>query len=107
MTAPPRADEGASNERTALSWQRTALSLLGGSAVMARLTWPSLGFGVLIPLGAATCLALWVFIESRHRYAHDAGTRSRGRPRGGTAPTALTLATVLLAATELTALTIG
>lgn len=107
MTAQPRADEGASNERTALSWQRTALSLLGGSAVMARLTWPSLGFVVLVPLGAAACLTLWVFIESRGRYAHDAGTRSRGRSRGGTAPLALTLATVLLAVTELTALMVG
>lgn len=107
MTAPPRADEGASNERTALSWQRTALSLLGGSAILARLTWSSLGFVVLIPLGIATGLALWVFIESRWRYAHDAGTRSRGRSRGGTAPGSLAVATTLLAATELAALTIG
>ncbi|MFE6645194.1 DUF202 domain-containing protein [Nocardioides sp. NPDC057772] len=107
MTSPPRVDEGAANERTALSWQRTALSLLGGSAIIARLTWQSMGFLILLPLGVAALLALWVFIESRGRYSHDAGTRSRGRSRGGIAPTALAISTTLLAATELAALTVG
>lgn len=97
-------DPGMANERTALAWQRTALALLGGSAVMARLTWDDLGLRAAAPLAIAFVLSLWVFVESWGRYSHDAGTRLRPRPRGGRAPTSLMLATVLVAATELAAL---
>lgn len=97
-------DEGLQNERTALAWQRTALSLVAGAAVMARLTWGSLGAGALTLLAAAVGLALWVFVESRNRYAHSARVRRRPRPRGGRAPLALATAATLVAATELWAL---
>lgn len=97
-------DPGTANARTALAWQRTALSLVGAAAVLARLTWSTLGAVALVPLAAALVLSLWVFAESRGRYAHDAGTRSRQRPRGGRAPTAIAVAAVLIAATELAAL---
>src|SRR5690606_30793052 len=36
-------DEGLSDERTALAWQRTSLSLVAGAAVVARLGWPDVG----------------------------------------------------------------
>jgi uncharacterized membrane protein YidH (DUF202 family) len=97
-------DAGISNERTALAWQRTALSLVAGSAIIARLTWSSLGLVALVPLSAALLLSLWVFVEGSGRYSHDAGTRSRVRSRGGRAPLALAVATSLIGATELTAL---
>jgi len=100
-------DPGAANERTALAWQRTALALVAAAAVMARLTWSSLGLAAFVPLGAALALGLWVFVESWGRYAHDAGTRSRTRPRGGRAPFTLAIATTLIAGTELAALTLG
>lgn len=97
-------DPGLSNERTALAWQRTALALIAATAVMARLTWSRLGPLAAVTLTVALVLALWVFFESRGRYAHDAGTRSRARPRGGRAPAFVATTVTLLAVTELAAL---
>ncbi|WP_340537730.1 DUF202 domain-containing protein [Nocardioides sp. GXZ039] len=93
-------DVGLSNERTALAWQRTALSLLAGVAVVARLTFDDVGLLLLLPLGVAGLLALWVFAESRFRYRRPAA----GVRRGGRAPFALAVATVLIAAVELIAI---
>jgi uncharacterized membrane protein YidH (DUF202 family) len=76
-----RADAGIANERTALAWQRTALSLATGAAVLARLTFDRLGVVAVAALAVALALALWVLVESRGRYAHDAAVRLRDRPR--------------------------
>lgn len=100
-------DPGVSNERTALAWQRTALSLVAASAVLARLTWARLELLGIAVLTATVALSLWVFFESRGRYAHDARTRARARPRGGRAPAAVAVATALVVVTELTALAQG
>ncbi|KRF21006.1 hypothetical protein ASG90_00900 [Nocardioides sp. Soil797] len=102
----PAGDDGLSNERTALAWQRTALSLAAACAIMARLTWSSLGPLAIVLLSVALLLSAWVFVESWVRYSHDAGTRSRPGPRGGRAPLALTVATALVAVTELAAVTL-
>ena len=99
-----RADPGRANERTALAWQRTALSLMAGAAILARLTFDRLGLVAVAVLGVALLLALWVLLESRGRYDHDAGTRRRQRPRGGRAPAALAAATVVVGLTEAAAL---
>lgn len=96
-------DPGRGNERTALAWQRTALALIAASALLTRLTADSLGLASLASVAAVTPLAAWVFLESRARYAHDAGTRSRSRARDGRAPLALALATAVIALTEVTA----
>jgi hypothetical protein len=94
-------DAGIANERTALAWQRTALSVVAGAALLARLVTADLGALALEALTASVALALWIMHESRGRYAHDAGVRLRDRPRGGRAPAALALATALAALTEL------
>ncbi|SEK70537.1 protein of unknown function [Blastococcus sp. DSM 46786] len=96
-------DPGRANERTALAWQRTALALIAASALLTRFTADALGLVSLASMGAAMPLAAWVFLESRARYAHDAGMRRRSRSRDGLAPLALTLATAVLALTETTA----
>ncbi|QIX25523.1 DUF202 domain-containing protein [Nocardioides sp. JQ2195] len=105
MTAPYAAagDDGLSNERTALAWQRTALSLAAACAIMARLTWSTLGPVAIVLLSTALVLSAWVFLASWLRYSHDAGTRRRPGPRGGRAPLALAVATALIATTELAA----
>jgi uncharacterized membrane protein YidH (DUF202 family) len=95
---------GAQNERTALAWQRTALSLMVASALVLRLTVHELGASALIGAGIAFPLALCVFLESRGRYRHDAGLRLRSRVRGGRAGAALTSAMVLLGSLELVAI---
>lgn len=97
-------DAGDQNERTALAWQRTALSLMAGSAVLSRLTYDRLGLFSLLSLVLALPLCLWVFVESRARYRHDAGIRLRPRSRGGRAPTVLATAIVSMALTELAAI---
>ena len=99
-------DTGLANERTALAGQRTALSLIAGSAVLARLTWGELGAVAVVPLAVTFLLGTWVFLEARWRYAHSAGTRPRRRGRGGRAPFMLTLATLFLGGTELLALVV-
>jgi uncharacterized membrane protein YidH (DUF202 family) len=97
-------DAGLSNERTALAWQRTALSLVAGAAILGRLTVAQLGWVALALLGLAIMLCLWVFAESRWRYVQQLGIRRRTRDRGGRAALSLTVATCLIAATEILAL---
>lgn len=98
-------DPGIANERTALAWQRTALSIVGGAAILARLRADDLAVLVL-PLSLAALLGLWVLVESRNRYrrtTRSVGTDGRTR-RGGRAPAVLAAATVLIAVSELVAL---
>jgi uncharacterized membrane protein YidH (DUF202 family) len=102
-------DVGSANERTALAWQRTALSLMAGAAVVARLTISELGLFALVSLPLALGLSVWVFAESRWRYAQHrdklhGGNPRRSHARGGRAPAFLVLATVLIAITELAAI---
>ncbi len=103
---PPPDDVGLSNERTALAWQRTALSLIAGSAILGRLTFDRLRFVAVAVLGVAALLCLWVFAESRWRYVQQLGHRPRGRLRGGRAALSLTVATCLIAITQIAALTV-
>lgn len=90
-------DPGLSAERTLLAWQRTALAVTAGSALMARLTFGDLGVAALLLLGAAVALSGWILLDSRTR-------GRRERLRGGVASAVLALAVVLMAATELIAL---
>lgn len=99
----PARDPGGQNERTALSWQRTALSLMAGSAALTRITFGTLGLFALTSMAIVLPLASWVFVESRNRYRHDAGVRDRGRARDGRAVAALAVATAALALVELVA----
>lgn len=100
----PAADTGLANERTALAWQRTALSLVVGAAILGRLTFDDLGWWAVAILGVAAVISAWVFVESRWRYVQHRGTRHRGRGRGGRASLALCVATCLIGITEAAAL---
>jgi uncharacterized membrane protein YidH (DUF202 family) len=97
-------EPGVYNERTALAWQRTALALLAGSAVVARLALEELGVVAVAGFLVVLPLVAWVLLESRGRYRHHAGIRLRARSRGGRAPAVLAVVTVLVALTELAAL---
>lgn len=90
------ADLGLSGERTTLAWQRTALGIAAGAAIMGRLTFGDLGAPALIVLGAALALSGWVLLES--------GLRPRRASRGGRAAAWLAIAVVLMSLTELAAL---
>lgn len=103
----PTADLGAQNERTALAWQRTALSLVAGSAGLSRLTFDRLGPVALVSVVVAVPLSMWVFWESRGRYRHDAGLRIRPRSRSARSSAALAIAIVAMALIELAALVVS
>jgi len=97
-------DAGAAHERTALAWQRTALSLVVAAAILGRLTFAQLGWVAITLLGSSLALAVWVLAEARWRYAQGLGVRRRARGRGGRAPMSLALATCLIAVTEIASL---
>jgi uncharacterized membrane protein YidH (DUF202 family) len=103
QTAPDPAP-GVHNERTALAWQRTALSLLAGAAVVARLALDDLGLVAVLGFLVVLPLVVWVMWESQGRYHHHAGVRLRTRPRGGRSPAALAVVAVVIALTELAAI---
>lgn len=96
---------GAQNERTALAWQRTALSVIVASLALSRLTYSRVGWFSVLNLAVAVPLCAWVFLESRDRYEHDTGLLPRNQPRGGRAPAILAVSIVGMALTELAAIT--
>jgi uncharacterized membrane protein YidH (DUF202 family) len=100
----PRRDTGISNERTELAWQRTALSLVAGSAIITRLTFDRLGTIAFVALLAALPLSLWVLVDSRLRYRRDQQPGRPVGPRGGFSAAALALGTVAVTLVELAAL---
>lgn len=97
-------DVGVSHERTGLAWQRTALALLAGAAIISRLTFERLGVVAFVALGVVVLLSVCVLVETRGRHAKDAGTSSRSWSRDGRAPSAVAVATLVLALAELLAL---
>jgi uncharacterized membrane protein YidH (DUF202 family) len=90
---------GTQVERTALAWQRTALSVLAGSLILARLTLDDLGPVALVALALALALSGWVLLRSRPHHHHRGGA--------GSAAAALSAAIALLCLTELVALLVG
>jgi uncharacterized membrane protein YidH (DUF202 family) len=97
------ASPGVQNERTALAWQRTALSLLAGSAIVSRLTIERIGPAALLCVLAALPLTVWLLQLSRDRYRrHTADEQSRSRD--GRAPLCLAIVTATISLTELLAI---
>ena len=92
-------DIGAQPERTALAWRRTALALVVGSVVAARLTAPVLGvLGVVIGvLGAGLAAAVWW--SAGRRYALVRRSMDEGRPLpASTGPALAAVAAAFVAA---------
>ena len=93
-------DRGRANERTALAWQRTALSLLGAALILARLTYDRIGPFALTFLAIAVPATTWALLVGRQRYVAQATTSAAVSPRGGRSAFVVTALTVSLAATE-------
>ncbi|MGW0040869.1 DUF202 domain-containing protein [Rhodococcus sp. NPDC003348] len=96
-------DPGLANERTALAWQRTALSVMVGAAVIARLVGRAWAPAIVALLAGSALLGAWVFGGSGARYARHAGRRRQGRARSGLPPLTLASAVCLVGAGELIA----
>lgn len=95
------APHGAQPERTAMSWQRTALATMTGSMIITRHSAPILGAPVLFVLVISIGLTAAAFILGRRRYALPAAEPSRRRD--GRAPAALAAAMCVMALTEILA----
>lgn len=61
-------DPGLRNERTALAWQRTSLTVLAVSAGTARLTFEALGWLATTNVAFALALAIWMRAASKTQY---------------------------------------
>ena len=99
-------DAGLQPERTALAWQRTALTILGLGFALPRFTWTTLGpwsvaLGALPVLGAISLLFL-----NHRRYRQTHHTLKSGRPphHDGRLPLLATLMALLLGTIALIAL---
>jgi uncharacterized membrane protein YidH (DUF202 family) len=97
----PRPRRRITDDRTVLAWQRTALSLLGGSVLVARLAYPRIGVlalaavVLLLPLGAASL-------------AIGRGGQGPGAPaRAGRIGALLAGVVAVTAVTQLVALAVG
>jgi len=95
----PRTSDGSdppvpSDERTTLSWERTALSLFTLLAALVKHTWTAFGYAALLPLVPMAVVSVWVVIEGWRRYDDDQYFRVY-RAIGG--PTAVLASTVALA----------
>ena len=97
---------GMQAERTALAWQRTALSVAVAAAVLARLTYGDLGAGALVVLAACLGLCGWVLVDTRRRYRGRVLADDE-RPGIGAWAAAVAASVVLMGVAELTALVVG
>lgn len=73
-TAAPR-DRGLQPERNALAWQRAALAVAGGSAVMARLTFEVAGPFALVVMGVGVLHAAVIVVTSGRQYRRPVSPR--------------------------------
>ena len=103
---PLSRDAGVANERTSLAWQRTALSLIAGAAIMTRFTQEGASLVALPLLGAALVLSTIVLVGEHLRYrAHESEQPVTFGP--GVAGVGLAMALTLMALAELSALIIA
>lgn len=110
MTGPGEAgrpaDHGAQNERTALAWHRTAMSVVVAGAAVARLTFDAVGGLAYVMLGGTILAAMWLVMAVRGRYARRIGWSAREAvvPRDGRPEFVVLVTVMLLAAVEVVAL---
>jgi len=96
-------DAGAQNERTRLAWQRTALSGLACSLLVARLL-ATVSIPAAVLIGAAAVLSTaGLAVVSSQRYAENQAALHARRPTAdGRAPLVVTTLTALTAVASLT-----
>jgi len=100
-SSPVPRDPGLQPERTALAWQRSALTLAGASVIVARLTITTAGFVAVFAAASGLVHAAVLSVEQRRGYqARLSGSAGRRWPIGVHAAL-LAAQVVLLSAIEL------
>jgi putative membrane protein len=87
-------DDGVANERTALAWQRTALSLVASGAVLAKASGSAIAAGVIFGVVALTAMLLVLHSDRRRHRRHS----SRPWKEEVTAPVDLAVTTAIVVA---------
>lgn len=101
-------DPGVQNERTSLAWQRTALSIAAGSAVLARVTVGAIGVWALIVLGLSLLMSGLTYVSLRWEYHRRARLADPpAHVREGARAALLAGNVLLLCVTELVALQVS
>lgn len=72
-------DKGLQPERSALAWQRTALSIAVGSLIFGRILSTSLGLWALVPMVAGLTMAVSLGMKAHQRYAHHHRALTSGK----------------------------
>ncbi|MGV8967560.1 MAG: DUF202 domain-containing protein [Cellulomonas sp.] len=94
MTAA--SDPGLQPERTALAWRRTALALMVGPVVAARLLVPELGAVAVVAAAGGLVLGVSVAISSTGRHRRVLGRTASTADPGDRTGAALLLVTALI-----------
>lgn len=96
--SPTPPEPGVQNERTALAWHRTALSVVVTAAIVTRLGMDSIGAAAGAALVVALPVAGWVVLVSRRRYQRRQGWSSgvHTRRRDGRLEFALAIVVVAM-----------
>jgi len=92
----PRPDPGLQPERTALAWRRTALALMVGPVVAARLLVPGLGAVAAVAAGAGLALGVYVAVSAARRHGRPRGAPAESGDLGVPPGAALLLVTALI-----------
>lgn len=71
-------DKGLQPERSALAWQRTALSIAVGSLIFGRILSTSLGLWALLPMVAGLTMSGALGLKAHRRYSHHHRTLTSG-----------------------------
>jgi uncharacterized membrane protein YidH (DUF202 family) len=101
-------DPGGQNERTSLAWQRTALSIAAGSAILARLTFADIGVWALAVFGVSLVLSTLTLVSTRWEYRRRATLPApRLRLHQGTRAALLTANVLILCLAEIAALNVS
>ncbi len=72
-------DKGLQPERSALAWQRTAMSIAVGSLIFGRILSTSLGLWALLPMMAGLSMSAVLGVKAHRRYAHHHRTLTSGQ----------------------------
>ena len=91
-------DRGLQPERTRLAWQRTALSLVAASAVLARIAYDRIGLFALISLAVTVPAVIWAY------GGFTPPEKKVNLKRDGVAPLLISGAIVVVALTALAAI---
>lgn len=101
-------DSGLQQERTALAWHRTGLTLVAASFIVGRLLLPALGTAVISSVALGVAAAVWAVTSTRRTAKYERGPNAESAFKfvliDGRPPALVTGMVCLLCVVELSAI---